>query len=211
MAKSDSPRLCGYAAVFNSYSEPMSDGRQKVREIIRPGAFSSALRSRQDVVAYYNHNLKGMGTSLPLGRVSAGTLRLFEDSHGLRYEIDPPDTQATRDLLLSVKRGDVRNSSFSFTVRTATGERWSRTDDGIVRELLDLNVTDISPVADPAYKATSCECRSASGMDKGVGTLQMAKNRLRLLEVSASPPRARQPGPLNTTKARIRLLELAGR
>jgi HK97 family phage prohead protease len=49
-----------------------------------------------------------------LGRNKSGTLRLSVDGIGLRYEIDPPDTQAARDLIESLRRGDVSGSSFAF-------------------------------------------------------------------------------------------------
>src|SRR5262245_60482400 len=88
------PTITGYAAVFNSLSETLADrSGRPFREIVRPGAFlrsiADAAQSKTDIIARFDH--AGV-----FGRTSNGTLRLREDHHGLRYEIDPPDTQGGR-------------------------------------------------------------------------------------------------------------------
>ena len=98
--------LSGYAALYNSETRIAN-----FREVIAPGAFRSALKRGDDVRGLFNHNPDHV-----LGRTAAGTLRLSEDARGLRYELDLPDTQLGRDLWTSVRRGDVSQSSFAFTV-----------------------------------------------------------------------------------------------
>ena len=66
----------------------------------------------------YNHN-----PDYVLGRPEAGTLTLTEDKHGLKYDVVLPDTAWARDLHVSIKRGDVSQSSFSFRVAQ---ESWVR-------------------------------------------------------------------------------------
>ncbi len=96
----NSPKLGGYAAVFDSPSQDLGG----FIEIVKPGAFSRTLRSNStDPLALVQHQ-----PQLVLGRRSAGTLRLNEDAKGLAFEIDLPETSAARDLLVSVERGDVR-------------------------------------------------------------------------------------------------------
>lgn len=147
-ADGDTPKLVGYAALFNVLSELMFG----FREIIRPGAFTRTLSEGADVRALWSHD-----PSFVLGRTTAGTLRLEEDERGLRFEIDPPNTQWARDLLESIRRGDVTQTSFAF--RTVA-DKWSSHDGEPLRELLDVDLYDVSPVAYPAYKATTVAVRA---------------------------------------------------
>ena len=101
------PMIVGYAATFNQSAEIGG----YFTEVIAPGAFADAI-AKDDVRAVFNHD-----ENLVLGRTKSGTLRLFEDAIGLRYEIDPPDTQTARDLIESMRRGDISQSSFAFSMR----------------------------------------------------------------------------------------------
>jgi HK97 family phage prohead protease len=146
--------LHGYAAIYNSPSEPLGKAPAQWTEIVKPGAFSRSLATNPDVVCRYDHG--SGGGCLPLGRTSSGTLRLAEDSHGLKYTCDLPNTSAARDLIESMKRGDVAHSSFAFNVNGSAGERWSKGPGGIVtRELHDVDLHDVSPVASPAYRSAT--------------------------------------------------------
>jgi hypothetical protein len=143
-------KIVGYAAVFNSLSEDLGG----FREMIMPGAFARAIEE-DDVRALINHD-----SNLVLGRNIAGTLRLFEDEIGLRYEIDPPDTQAARDLIISLDRGDIDQSSFGFQ---AMEESWRNPDEDNplpIRILHENRLFDVSPVTYPAYHATSVAARA---------------------------------------------------
>jgi HK97 family phage prohead protease len=143
---------------------------------VRPGAYKSAIAERQDVRSLFNHD-----ANFVLGRTLSNTLILQEDAVGLLTDTDPPDTQTIRDLVLApIARGDVSGMSFAFTVRrtpetkiTVTngvtvidngGERTTiREEDGVEieeRELLDLNLFDVSPVTYPAYEQTDVALRS---------------------------------------------------
>jgi hypothetical protein len=147
------PTIRGYAALFNSQSEDLGG----FRESISPGAFGAALAC-SDVRALINHD-----PNLVLGRTKAGTLRLKEDERGLAFEIDPPDTQAARDLMISMKRGDINQCSFSFNVADG-GDTWQKESDGSGmwrRSIQQFDkIYDISPVTYPAYTSTSCAVRS---------------------------------------------------
>lgn len=141
-------KIVGYAAVFNSMSEDLGG----FREVIMPGAFDRALRENHDVRALVNHDPNQI-----LGRTKSGTLALSVDERGLKAEVEPPDTQAARDALASIRRGDMDQMSFAF--RTITDE-WRKQDGEIVRELKDLELLDVSIVAYPAYPATSVSARA---------------------------------------------------
>jgi HK97 family phage prohead protease len=144
------PMLSGYAAVFNQRAN-IGD---RFMEVIMPGAFKRCLQGTPDVRALVDHEPAKI-----LGRTVAGTLRLSEDSKGLRCEIDLPDTQLGRDVYTSVQRGDLSQMSFGFNpvdenVVPIAGAP------GILRELCDVDVFDVSVVTFPAYEGTSITARS---------------------------------------------------
>jgi hypothetical protein len=135
-------QFSGYAAVFNSDSEPLP-----FIERIAPGAFKGSLRNRNDIKLLWNHD-----TASVLGSTRAGTLRVTEDARGLFVEADLPNTSTGRDARELIGRGDVDSMSFGFTV-ARNGDEWSA--DGSVRTLTKINLHEVSIVAFPAYTATA--------------------------------------------------------
>lgn len=133
-----------------------------VVERIMPTAFDAAL-AQDDVRALFDHD-----SAKVLGRTTAGTLRLSTDERGLRYEIDPPDTQTARDLIESIRRGDVSGSSFCFRMR---GYQF-REEPGkpTVLEQTDVQLIDVGPVTFPAYSGASAGVR-ADGSDSCVAEI----------------------------------------
>jgi HK97 family phage prohead protease len=147
-ASSDGMSFTGYAAVFNSPSEPLP-----FTEVIREGAFKRSLKSRNEIKLFMNHN-----TDVVLGSTRAGTLKLSEDSRGLLAQAELPDTSAGRDLSVLMKRGDVSSMSFGFSV-PPKGDAWS--SDGATRELHQVRLHEVSIVTGfPAYEATTATVRS---------------------------------------------------
>ena len=146
----NSRKVAGYAAVFDSPSEPIGG---MFIEIVRPGAFTKTLQEA-DVVALWQHD-----ANEPLGRRSNQTLLLGEDAHGLRFELILPDTTRGRDAYELVKRGDIREMSFQFRV---VKERWERNlqTNMDTRELLEVGLIDVSLITFPAYRATEVEARA---------------------------------------------------
>ena len=144
----DGMSFTGYAAVFNSDSEPLP-----FIERIAQGAFKKSLKSRMPIKMYMNHD-----SSMLLASTRSKTLRLQEDSKGLLVEADLPDTTVGRDLSVLMKRGDVDSMSFGFSVPSG-GDKWS--DDGMSRELRQVRLHEVSVVTGfPAYTATSASVRS---------------------------------------------------
>ena len=146
----DSPKIVGHAAVFGKWSEDLGGFREK----IAPGAFSKTIQEG-DVRALFNHD-----SNYVLGRNKAGTLSLEEDKKGLKVNIDPPDTQWARDLTTSISRGDITQMSFAF--RTIK-DMWTEPKKGQTvsqRELLEVELFDVSPVTFPAYPQTDVGVRS---------------------------------------------------
>lgn len=144
------PVIYGHAAVFNQLSEDLGG----FREQIAPGAFASAVKE-DDVRALFNHD-----PNFVLGRSKSGTLRLSEDNTGLAIEIDTPDTQIARDLMVSMERGDITQMSFGFRVMP-DGSNWGQSSDGsVIRTLTNVRLYDVSPVTYPAYPQTDVAMRS---------------------------------------------------
>ena len=144
------PAIEGYASVFDSWSEELG-GNSPFRERVVKGAFEETIQN-DDIRALFNHD-----PNYVLGRNKAGTLTLEEDEKGLKVRIIPPNTQWAKDLLVSIKRGDITQMSFGFTVIL---DRWSSEDNIDVRELLKVKLFDVSPVTFPAYAQTECGVRS---------------------------------------------------
>ena len=141
--------LSGYAAVFNSEAN-LGD----FQELIRPGAFAKSLATGSNIRALYHHQ----GDAL-LGTTKGGTLQLREDAKGLAFSLDLPDTSHGRDLAVLVARGDVSGCSFGFRV-AAGGDRWEQRGAQLVRELLAVDLMEVTLTADPAYTDTSIAMRS---------------------------------------------------
>jgi HK97 family phage prohead protease len=137
-------RLEGYAATFGAEAEI-----RDYTETIAPGAFKSTLAEGKDILALVDHDPGRL-----LARTKSKSLRLSEDSRGLHFDLDLPDTTAGRDVLALAERGDLGGASFAFTTRD---EQWS----GERRELRSVTLHEISIVSSwPAYEGTIVQARS---------------------------------------------------
>lgn len=140
----------GYFAVYGDIYNVW----EGATESIAPGAFSESISG--DVRALYNHD-----DSLILGRTSAGTLTLRDDSHGLwgSIKINRNDTDAM-NAYERIKRGDVTGCSFGFNIES---EETEYRDDGTVHwTITKVNpLYEVSPCVFPAYGATTVSARGA--------------------------------------------------
>ena len=141
------PVIAGYAAVFNEWSVDLGGFVER----IAPGFFQPVVDG--DVRALWQHD-----SSYVLGRTINGTLRLREDERGLAVEITPPETTWANDALISLKRGDVSQMSFAFTVAE---DRWEPSDAGPAKRTLirARELYEVSPVTFAAYPTTSVSAR----------------------------------------------------
>lgn len=137
----------GYAAVFNSDT---SIGGYWI-ERFAPGAFTRSL-AENDIVALHSHE-----SARVVGRKSAGTLTVREDSKGLAFENTLPDTTDGRDLAVLIGRGDIGGMSFAFR---AMREEWDETTDPPTRTILEARIYEITYTAFPAYPSTEVGLRS---------------------------------------------------
>lgn len=148
----ESRLVSGYACLFESESTDLG-----FTEIISRDAFSGVLE-KSDVLALINHDY-GRGC-LARSKFMKGSLRLSVDGIGLKYEFEAPNTALGDELIESLKRGDITESSFAFTVED---EEWTKQTDG--NRLRRINkfkrLYDVSPVYYPAYEGTFVGVRSA--------------------------------------------------
>ncbi len=151
-ADSEGRTVEGYAAL----TDVMAD-LGWYREKIMPGAFDNADIS--DVRALFNHD-----SNFLLARSKSNTLTVTVDEKGLYYRFDMPETPMGDNILAMIRRGDLTQSSFAFTV-SKTSWRWESDNDDLDKdertiEAIDV-VYDVAPVTFPAYEDTSVSARSA--------------------------------------------------
>lgn len=163
--RAEGRKLVGYAATFNNETR-IAD----FTETIAPGAFQRSLSGGTDILALVDHD-----KSRVLARTKSGTLRLSEDTRGLRFEIDVPDTSAGRDVLALAARGDLGGMSFGFTVEDG-GDEWR----GDKRTLRNVTLHEVSVVQSwPAYDGTMVQARARQ-------TRSAAQRRIALLELESA-------------------------
>ncbi len=146
-AMPESRTIVGTATVFNSaydmgwYDEEMS-----------PEVFTNS--DMNDVVALFNHD-----ANMVLARTKSGTLKLNLTGNALEYSFEAPNTTLGNDLLEMVKRGDVYQSSFAFSVEK---EDWEENGGGKPKRIIRSikKVYDVSPVTYPANPDTMVAKRS---------------------------------------------------
>lgn len=159
-------RLEGYAIRFNEKSVELYG----FFEIIRPAAADRMVSEKPDLRALWNHD-----SSQPIGRSTAGTLRYEKRSKGIFVEIDPPAWAA--GYVESVDRRDVTGMSFGFM---ALEDDWWLEDGMPHREILDMEVIEVSGVSFPAYPTTSIKAINASQRSE-LGREHETAQRLRMV------------------------------
>lgn len=162
--------LVGYAAVFNSPSCDMWG----IVEYVKRGAFARSLKENNQK-ALWNHN-----SDFVLGSTRAGTLKLWEDDKGLAFELTPPNTQAGKDAIESIRRGDVEGNSFGFQIKK---QSWDETDPkNVKRYLEEVDLREISPTPFPAYEDTELGIRDAF-KNREVVKVENYENTKRILDI----------------------------
>ena len=134
----------GYASTFDPYVL-FSDGGVDYSEQIDTKAFDNSDMS--DCVFRVDHE------GPVYARVSAGTVQLDVDDHGLHCVVDLSKTQRSRDLYEDIAAGNYPQMSFAFTVSKDSYNR-----DTTTRTILAIDkVFDISPVSFPANPGTELD------------------------------------------------------
>ena len=197
-AETEKPsKVFGYAAKFNRESENLGSTDWQFYETIQPGAFDEVLND--DVRALFNHDPNAI---LARSKGGEGSLKLGVDDIGLWYEFEAPDTQAGRDLMRSLERGDIDQSSFSFQVNRED-QTIVETNDGkgptVLRRTINkvARLFDVSPVTYPAYPDATVMLRSLQEFRQETPT-----------EEPEAPEKVEEPTEDHSISHRLRALDL---
>ena len=160
----ESRKLVGYASTFDeNYTLLRDRWGEKFFERVRPGAFTKTLRE-DEVFMLLNHNWDQV-----VGRTGAN-LTLIEDEHGLRFEIDVPNTTDGNNLLENVRLGLITGCSFGFDI-IKQNTRWDD-DWNFYRDIEEVKLFEVTATPIPAYQSTSIEARSGEGTSFSVKELR---------------------------------------
>lgn len=146
----ESRKVEGYALLFNTTSDNLS-----FEEVIEPSALDGVI-ARSDVFALLNHK-KDRGI-LARSNMGEGSLTLEVDEKGLKYTFDAPKTALGEELLENLRRGEINQSSFAFTVQS---DKWEEKSDGTWKRTISQfdKLYDVSPVYNAAYSKASVYMR----------------------------------------------------
>ena len=161
----DSRILSGYAAVFNSESKDLGG----FTEMISPTAFEGVIE-RSDVFAVLDHDRNKV---LARSKMGKGSLELNIDEKGLQFRFESPETTLGNDVLSMVKRGDLTDASFCFTVED---ENWQKREDGSYLRTINKigDLFDVSVCYNGAYPESYTEVALRS-LDKFKEELRAAE------------------------------------
>jgi HK97 family phage prohead protease len=141
----------GLASVYNKWSLDLGGFRER----IQPGAFDAVLKTDPHVLHVWDHD-----TSRTLSSTRNGTLELKSIDEGLHYHSKVAPTTYARDLEILLRRGDIDQSSFAFTVDSEGSEWELLEEDGVEfvqRTILKNGISglfDVTTCAMGAYPQT---------------------------------------------------------
>lgn len=151
----------GYAMLFGVKSDGLD-----FEEVIERGALDGVIE-KSDVFALLNHNRdRGILARSVNGK---GSLTLTVDSKGLKYRFEAPRTMLGDELLENLRRNEINQSSFAFTVADG-GEKWERMKNGKWKRTISqfARIYDVSPVYNAAYSKTTVNMRGKEQAEKGL-------------------------------------------
>jgi len=143
----EQPYIEGLGVVYNREVEIFTGYFEK----IRAGALSRSVNGKDEVKSYIDHSpARILATTR-----SKPALELTDTPEGLRFKAPIPPTSYGNDLIINVKRRNIRGASFSFSVEE-NGDILTRDEDGVYhREIIKAKLYEVGPVANPAYPQTS--------------------------------------------------------
>lgn len=158
----EEPKVVGYGIVYGRKTELWPGFTERIKE----GAFSGSLAGEREIKSFFNHDA---GQVLSTTK-SDPALKLVENKTGIRFESPIPPTSYGNDLKVNLNRGNVRGSSFAFTVEE---DDWQEDKSGnIHREVIKGTLYEIGPVTNPAYSSSSASLRGLEGAVKEFKEIQ---------------------------------------
>lgn len=166
--------VSGYAVVFNQKSNNLGTESSPWFEVVLPNSLPPL--NTQDCRALLNHEPSKI---LARSKFGKGTLSLSIDSRGLKYSFVAPNSTVGNDLIESLKRQDIDQSSFGFIVEK---DNWIMQDGVKVRQIVKIkSLLDISPVVFAAYSASTSQVRSTPVKSKICNFAAIHARRAKLL------------------------------
>lgn len=150
-AGGDSRKIEGRSIVFNSLSQDFGGWKEK----ISPDAISDEIINASDILFLLNHSdSRGI---LGRKRKGSGSLSTEIREDGVYFSFDAPQTSLGDELLEYLRRGDITQCSFAFTV---DDDDWKEQEDGTyIRTIKKFHkIYDMSAVYTPAYTDTEVKC-----------------------------------------------------
>ena len=156
----------GYAALFDSWSLPITERGRTFRERIKPGA----LQPDGNVSLWWMHDHTD-----PLANTRGGSLTITEDAKGIAFVADlgtSPRADEIRDL---IRRGVVDQMSIGFV---ALADIW---DGNTSRTITKATLHEVSLVESAAYPGTSATVRNHQRKP----AMSVKEDRARIAELNA--------------------------
>lgn len=200
--ENDERYLEGYASVFNKRSKPLYESNRLFTEQINPQAFNEVLqRENLNVVLTFNHS-----RDMLIARTKSGTLELSVDEYGLKFRAKVPNTTLGNDIYELVKRGDLYENSFIFTVKKED-QTWLKEEDGNFLRTINKvsNLFDVSIVTDGAYADTNISARDE---DKLEDFEEEDIESVETTETTSTETEERNSDEIEILKMKLTLLEL---
>ena len=128
---------------------------RKFREKIVPEAIDENIINTSDIFFLLNHsNNRGV---LARQKNGFGSLKTDIRDDGVYFSFEAPQTSLGDELLEYLRRGDITQCSFAFTV---DDDNWEEQEDGTyIRTIKKFHrIYDMSAVYTPAYTDTEVKC-----------------------------------------------------
>lgn len=154
--------VSGIGIVYNSTTEIYPG----VFESIAPGAFAESLSNFRTVKSFINHN----PTKILSTTRSEPSLEILDGEQFLEFNAPIPPTTYGNDLIINLKRGNIKGASFSFTI-SENGDHYKKLPDGSLhRTITEAEIYEVGPVTNPAYEQTSVDLRYKGFFDKVINS-----------------------------------------
>ena len=157
----DSHIIRGLAIPVESRSQLLGG---KFYEVIAREAVSQELIDSNDVRLLYDHN-PAAGT-IGRSKFGVGTLRLYVDDEGLKFECEIPNTPFGKTIEEGIRRRDIDGVSFGFYVGK---DKKEKNEDGTFNrrvlsfsKLVEISVLDVLP----AYTDTQVAVRAIEEIEE---------------------------------------------
>jgi len=141
-------KAVGLGIIYDEWTEIYPGFKERI--------LRGAVNNDKTVKSFFNHDpSKVLSTTR-----SKPALELNDTEKGLEYVSPIPPTSYGKDLVVNLERGNVKGSSFAFSVPKEGHKSWE--EDGVYfREIKKLILYEIGPVVDPAYVQTTAQLRTA--------------------------------------------------